>query len=306
VSAGTGAATTNARVLEYYARPAAITALGRHVELIDELPGDAGELARIMQGVFIYDAVASEFYGCDLSPERQRTIHLRTVEELLDAIFALDGRPLSAPRPPERRLAGRCHHYARLLVAILRAKGRPARVRGGFGAYFKPGYFEDHVLCEVWDASDGRWVLVDPQFDEVFRERLGIGHDHLDVPRDQFIVAAHAWQRCRSGEADPSRFGIGFVELYGLWFVAGSLVRDIAALNRVELLPWDAWGAQPRPGEALGEDQLAFFDALAALASAPDASFDALRERYETDARLRVPATVFNAILDRPEPSRVP
>lgn len=303
MSAGTGAATTNARVLEYYARPAAITALGRHAELVAGLPDDAGELARIMQGVFIYDAVASEFYGCDLSAKRRRAIHLRPVEELLDAIFALDERPLSTPRPPEKRLAGRCHHYARLLVAILRAKGLPARVRGGFGAYFKPGSFEDHVLCEVWDAGERRWVLADPQFDEVFRERLGIGHDHLDVPRDQFIVAADAWRRCRSGEADPSRFGIGFAGLYGLWFVGGSLVRDVAALNKVELLPWDAWGAQPRPGEALGEDQLAFFDELAALASAPDASFDALRERYETDDRLRAPATVFNAILDRAEPS---
>ena len=179
-------------------------------------------------------------------------------------------------------------------------------MRGGFGVYFRPGYFEDHVLCEVWDAGNRRWVLIDPQFDEVFRERLGIRHDHLDVPRDQFVVAADAWRRCRSGEAEPSRFGIGFAGLYGLWFVGGSLVRDVAALNKVELLPWDAWGAQPRPDEALGEDQLAFFDALAALAGAPHESFDELRERYETDARLRAPATVFNAILDRPEPSRLP
>ncbi len=190
MSSSTGAANTNGRVLEYYARPAAITALGRHAERVEGLPDDVGELARVMQGVFIYDAVASEFYGCDLSPERQGAIHLRPVEELLDAIFALDGRPLSTPRPPEKRLAARCHHFARLLVAVVRAKGVPARVRGGFGAYFGPDSFEDHVLCEVWDASGRRWVLVDPQFDEVFRERLGIEHDHLDVPRDQFIVAA--------------------------------------------------------------------------------------------------------------------
>jgi hypothetical protein len=145
-------------------------------------------------------------------------------------------------------------------------------------------------------------VLLDPQFDEVFRERLGIGHDHLDVPRDQFIVAAEAWERCRSGAADPARFGIGFAQHYGLWFVAGTLVREVAALNKVEVLPWDVWGAQPQPGQTLREEQLAFFDELAALARDPDDSFDELHERYEADGRLQVPTTVLNAILGRPEP----
>lgn len=293
------------RALDFYADATAITALGRHAALVEDLPDDVAELARITQGLIIYDAVASDFYGCELSEERQRAIHIRPIEELLDAILALDARPLTMPRPPDRRLAGRCHHYTRLLVAFLRAKGIPARARCGFGAYFNPGYFEDHVLCEHWSEGEQRWVLADPQFDEVFRERLSIGHDHLDVPRDQFIVAAEAWERCRNGAADPGRFGIGFTQLYGLWFVAGSLVRDVAALNKAEVLPWDAWGAQPRPDEALSDDQLAFFDELAALAREPDGSFDELRQRYEADDRLRVPATVFNALLGRPEPSNV-
>jgi hypothetical protein len=31
--------------------------------------------------------------------------------------------------------------------------------------------------------------------------------------------------------------------MHGLWFSAGNLVRDIAALNNRETLPWDFWGA---------------------------------------------------------------
>ncbi len=57
----------------------------------------------------------------------------------------------------------------------------------------------------------------------------------------------------------------------------------------------------PRPGETLQQDQLAFFDRLAALTRAPDASFKELRELYVDDERLRVPATVFNAVLERTE-----
>lgn len=48
--------------------------------------------------------------------------------------------------------------------------------------------------------------------------------------------------------ADPNDFGI--FDMRGLWFVWGNLVRDIAALNRMELLlPWDSWGL------AEGQDQ---------------------------------------------------
>ena len=44
----------------------------------------------------------------------------------------------------------------------------------------------------------------------------------------------------------------------------------------------------------------ALFDRLALLTSAPDTHFDELRALYR-EARLAVPATVFNAVLNRPE-----
>jgi hypothetical protein len=67
------------------------------------------------------------------------------------------------------------------------------------------------------------------------------------------------------------------------------------------MLPWDIWGAMVRPDEPLRDDQLALFDRLAALTRTPDVSFAELRALYEGDDRLRVPATVFNAVLNRPE-----
>src|ERR1700681_2956832 len=102
-------------------------------------------------------------------------------------------------------------------------------------------------------------------------------------------------------QADPSKFGIFKGDLRGLWFIAGNLMHDVAALNKMEMLQWDVWGAMPRPDEPLQDDQLAFFDRLAALTRAPDSSFAELCNLYEQDDRLRVPATVFNAVLNRPE-----
>lgn len=130
---------------------------------------------------------------------------------------------------------------------------------------------------------------------------LTLDFDPLDVPHDRFLIAGDAWAQCRAGEADAATFGIFVGEQRGLWFIAGDLVRDLAALNKMEMLAWDRWGAMPRPGETLQQDQLAFFDRLAALTRAPDASFKELRELYVDDERLRVPATVFNAVLERTE-----
>jgi len=83
--------------------------------------------------------------------------------------------------------------------------------------------------------------------------------------------------------------------------MAGSVIRDVAALNKLETLPWDIWGAQPRPDATFDNTRLAYFDQLAALASDPDANLDVLRHRYESDEGVRVPSTVFNALLQKPE-----
>jgi hypothetical protein len=288
------------RLLDFYERPGAMTSAGRFSSLMDQLPSDVPALARVVQGLALHE-FASDWYGVSIPEERRSESHIRSAERMLERILTLDGRPLMVARPPEKRLVGVCHHFMVLLLTMLRAKGIPVRGRRGFGSYFNPGYFEDHVVCEYWSAADGRWILVDPQFDEVWRAKLHIEHDVLDVPRDRFLIAHDAWKQCREDRADPMRFGIVKGDLRGLWFVADTLVHDVANLSKMEMLQWDVWGAMPRPGERLDEQQLAFFDRLAALTRAPDDSFDELRDLYQADERLRVPATVFNALLNRPE-----
>ena len=44
-----------------------------------------------------------------------------------------------------------------------------------------------------------------------------------------------------------------------------------------------------------------FFDGLAELSHAPDEHLDELRAVYH-DKRIAVPGTVFNAVLNRPDP----
>ena len=286
---------------DFYAQPATMTGAGGHAQAIAQLSDEVGALAEIVQGLAIHQYMAGA-YGFEVPDTRKADAQIRHADKILDRILALDDRPLSVGRPPEKRVVGVCHHFALLMTAMLRAKGIPARYRCGFGAFFNPPFLEDHVLCEYWNADEARWIQVDPQLDAVWRGALKFTFDPLDVPRDQFLQSADAWILCRSGKADPARFGIFVGDLRGLWFIAASLVRDIAALSKMELLPWDCWGVMPHPGQDLDAGQLAFFDLLAALAAKPDASHQDLRALYDKDERVRVPKTVFNALLNRPEP----
>lgn len=288
-------------VLDYYARQSAFSTPGRHAALFDTLPSDPAGIARVVQGLLIYEHVTEPFYGCPITPERRAESHIRPVEAIVDRLLELDGRPLSVARPPERRLVGICRHFMLLAVAIFRHHGIPARGRGGFGAYFNPGKYEDHWVCEYWRADEGRWALLDAQFDAIFIRNLAIGHDVHDVPRDRFLAAPDAWRLCRDGRLDPNLFGIEFERMRGLWFVAGNMTRDLATLNGCEILPWDVWGAQPAIDARLSDAELAFFDGVARLTADPDANFDAMRRRFADDAGLALPRSVFNASRQRQE-----
>ncbi|WP_437963003.1 transglutaminase-like domain-containing protein (plasmid) [Sorangium sp. So ce119] len=283
-------------ILDFYTRPAAMTSAGAHAPRLDELPRDVPSLVRVVQGLLLHQHWAHA-YGVELSDERRDESHLRPVDRMLDRLLAHDARPLSAARPLETRLVGTCRQFTVLLVVLLRAKGVPARARCGFAGYFNPGSFVDHWVCEYWNAAEARWVLVDAQIDDAQRAALQPDFDLLDVPRDRFVVAGDAWTKGRAGEADPMKFG--FLDEGGLWFIDGNIVRDLAALNGMEMLPWDCWGAMSRPEEPHGDERLALFDRLAAITRAPDARFAELRATYEGDDRLRVPATVLNAVLNR-------
>lgn len=285
-------------ILDFYSRPTAITSAGKYAASFNALPNNIHKLTRIIQGMVLYEYVAPDFYGFTIPDQRKHETHLRLIESMLDTLLTINNQPISVARPVGQRLVGICHHFALLLVSILRTKGIPARYRCGFGSYFNPPYFEEHVVCEYWNAPQARWIIVDPQFDEIWQEKLEIEHNVLDVPRDCFIMAGDAWMQCRSGAADPTKFGIFKGNLRGLWFIAGEIIRDVAALNKVEMLPWDIWGAIPQSGEELDDDQLAFFDRLAALTQSPDTSFTKLLKLYKRDDRLHVPATVLNGILN--------
>ena len=265
---------------------------GTYASLFDNLPTSIYDLVRIVQGTTIH-VFWAERYGVKHTPERQAEVQLRTMPRRLERTLELDPRPLTEPRALEQKLVGNCRDHSLLLAAMLRHQGVPARARCGFGAYFMPNHYEEHWVTEYWNQDQARWVLVDAQLDALQCDVMKIPFNPLDVPRDQFIVGGAAWAMCRSGAADPEQFGI--FDMHGLGFIRGNLVRDVASLNKLELLPWDCWGVIL--SESLDDpSDLTLLDEAAALTSDDVPEWERVRALYESDSRLRVDGSILSYV----------
>jgi hypothetical protein len=286
---------------DFYSTHAPMSDLGEFASVADS--DDVRDLVARVQGIVMHPFHAQR-YGLTVPPEAEQQLQNRSVQQVLRNALAIDSRPLTEPRPPEKRTYGNCRHFATLLTSLLRERGIPARSRCGFGAYFPPvdgpGKKVDHWVTEMWDADAGRWRLVDPQIDDVQRKEMNITIDTLDLGREDFWVAGQAWQRCREDAEQPEDFGI--LDMWGWWFIRDNLLRDLASLNKVELLPWDAWGQMGVEIDDLSDEQQALCDHVAALTTAPQLDVDAIHKLYREDESLRVPETILSF---RPQPGPV-
>jgi Transglutaminase-like superfamily len=276
--------------LDHYAAPGPMTDLtGVPAEVFDGLPTDPVGLCRTVPGLIVHEMWANA-YGFDVPEDRLTDLQARSAVEMTEVIRRLDAGPLSAARPAEQRMVGNCRHFSTLSAALLRRAGIPARARCGFGMYFEPGKYVDHWVTEYWHAGERRWVRIDSQLDTVQRAAINPEFDTEDLPPGPFLPAGEAWRQCRTGRADPNTFGI--FEFWGLWFVQANVVRELAALNKMELLPWDVWGlmtVQEEPDAAVSS----LTDTVADVIAGDDT--DAVRRVYEDNESLRVPDKVFDA-----------
>ncbi|HKA92998.1 MAG TPA: transglutaminase-like domain-containing protein [Acidimicrobiia bacterium] len=277
-------------MVEYYATPGPMTDLSAsRAEIFDGLPADPAELSRTVQGLLVHEFWA-QAYGFDVPVSRLDSFHTRSAADMTAHILDLNPSPLAVERPVEQRMVGNCRYFSTLSCALLRRAGIPARARCGFAGYFEPGRHVDHWVTEYWDDAQRRWVRTDTQLDALQRAALTLGFDPEDQPEGPFLPGGAAWQECRRGRSDPRTFGI--MDMWGLWFVQANVVRDLAALNKMELLPWDVWGRMafrqdPDPETAALTDTVA--DAVAG------GDLATIRRVYEEDDDLRVADKVFDA-----------
>ena len=213
------------------------------------MPSDADGIIRLAHTLIVHPF---DTPGLELPEARFADNQLRHAAQIVAAVLRLDGAPLHVPRPAVRRVVGTCRHFTVLTVALLRLHGIPARARCGFGTYFQPGYGMDHWVLE--HLRDGRWVRTDAQH---------IGGTVTPHPEDLadglFLTGGEAWTAWREGRVDAARFGVPGTDNFGPAEIQGNAVRDLAALGKVEMLPWDEWG---RMGAAYKGETGADYDEL--------------------------------------------
>ena len=263
-----------------YAAPGPLTTLGSLTpSVLEGLPAEpAGICWPVHSLVIAPDDAQARGMPADRFGENQ----IRPVAALLGALLAQDPQPLIVPRDPGQRVIGTCRHFAVLGCALLRYRGIAARARCGFATYFQPGQGLDHWITEYWHVRDARWVRIDPEIQ---------GQAVLEEPRDlrpgDFLTGGEAWAAFRRGDLDAATFGVYGTDNWGPAEIRGNTIKDLAALNKVEMLPWDEWGRMSASyqGET-GADYDELLDTIAAACAADDPA--AVADLYARD-ELRVP-----------------
>ncbi len=274
-------------IFSFYSQPGTMTDPGAYAHLLSPLPCEIAQLTKMTQKLLLHIFWAKR-YGIELADNRQNEVQLRLIEQKLARLAALDPAPLTEGRPLEKRLVCNCRDISTFLTAVLRFNHIPARARCGFATYFLPDHYEDHWIIEYWREDENRWVMVDGQLDELQRSVLEIPFDPLDMPSGPFLPAGQAWLMCRQGKADPDKFGI--FEWHGWDFIRGNVYRDLLALNKIEVLPWDSWGLLNRQVSQLSDVELSQLDLVCKSTLAGDDAYPDIRAAHEDNPDLNVPA----------------
>lgn len=248
------------------------------------LPDEVVEICRLTSNLVIQPHEARPL---TLSAERLGENQIRPADRLIAALLALDPASLDVAREPSRRVIGTCRHFAVISCALLRHRGIASRVRCGFATYFQPEKGLDHWITEYWDDAQSRWVRIDSEV---------LGRDVLANPEDleagQFLTGGEAWVAFRDGRIDPATFGVYGTENWGPAEVRGNAIKDLAALNKFEMLPWDEWGRMTASynGET-GPDYDDLIDTIAATCIGDDSA--EIMDLYARE-ELRVPAGLLS------------
>lgn len=215
--------------------------------------------------------------------ERLAENQIRPAADLIGRLHALDPKPITELREPVYRVVGTCRHFAVLACALLRHQGVAARVRCGFATYFEQDRAVDHWIIEYRNNADDRWVRLDP---EILGKRIVERPE--DLVQGQFLSGGEAWSAFRRNDIDAARFGVHGTENWGPAEIRGNAIKDLAALNKVEMLPWDEWGRMTDAYDGkTGADYDALLDDVAVVCAAEDTT--AIAELYEAEEDLRVP-----------------
>ena len=209
-------------ILDFYRQYSPFTDPGEYAYLYKNLPDSLPELCRLIRSQYINYGWELDKYRELIPKERwNESLKYPTVKSALEALLSYDSSGIVKNRRPENRLVLTCRDNAVLLASILKYRGIPTRVRYGFAPYLIPGFHSYHVICEVWNKNDNRWMLVDPSADKI------------DFSKEEFEFSNDVWLKMHNNEIDPKLYGIPG-EFTGLMPITLVLCSDNASILGTE------------------------------------------------------------------------
>jgi len=215
---------TDSSILDFYRQYSSFTDPGEYEYLYENLPDSLPELCSLIRSQYIN-------YGWELNQYRElipkerwnESFKYPTVKSALEGLLSHDSRGLVKDRKPENRLMLICRDNALLLASILKYRGIPARVRYGFAPYFIPDFHANHVICEVWNEKDNRWMLVDPSA------------NRIDFDREEFDFSNDVWLKMQHKEINPEVYGMpGRYKYNGSPLMTTVVCYDLASILGTE------------------------------------------------------------------------
>ena len=211
-------------ILDIYRQQTARTDPGEYLYLYEGLPEDLNELCELIKKQLIHPQEAMQ-RGMDRDKLIEDNIN-HDVRSMLRELIRMDSSGLTMDRRPRNRLILACYHHSMLLASILRSRDIPVRMRAGYARYYEKafGVRFGHVICEVWDDKEQRWMLVDPD-----REKV-------DFSFRDFDVAGQAYLNLKNESVKPERYTSTLG--YGIRGAIHILSLDISLILHEEKMNW--------------------------------------------------------------------
>lgn len=225
------------RFIQHYISQSIFTDLSVFSQQIGNLTTDISSIRSLVHGLLMHSSLAPR-YGVVVSEKLKSTRELLFVSKILE--YAQKALPLTSSRHPSKKLIASCRDFAVLACALLRNISIPSRVRIVFVDYIFEGYWTDHWVCEYWNEDLKCWKLFETLFDDKMLKEKNIYFNPFEVPENRFKYPSRIVGEGNADSLDLANYGVK--DSLGNWYtgrhyVIGNLVRDIFALQKLELLP---------------------------------------------------------------------
>lgn len=279
-----------AGLIDFYRQYSPFTDPGEYAYLYKDLPDSLPKLCRIVCSQLIHPFAELPRYREQIPKERwNEMMNYPSVNSILKGLVAYNPAGFIYNREPEERLVLGCRHSAILLASILKYRGIPARVRAGHATYLAPGFHINHTICEVWNESKNRWMLVDPSLGKI------------DFSRDEFDFSNEAWLQMQKGEIDPNLYGIPGRHT-GEGSIVGKISNDLAAILGTE---YPIYRYAPILDYSMGEemklsaDQTETLNTISELMKTIDAeNFTKLQEIYKNTPEIQLTKSFEDLLVE--------